>query len=251
MFEGKIKISNMEIPRILLGTSPFIAAAQFGHRARLYQIDLYNNPDNILKIIKKTYEMGITGIQVIPYPPVVEALGLALESGYAMEIIGTVRQGNEIEDIELLSDLEASSMLLHANITDKMDWDFITEKLNAIKDENAIPGIVTHMPFSTTLSLLESPVMDLFDIYMVPVNKLGYLMDCEIFGSDEKIKLETMIRSLNKTVIAKKVLAAGVLKPQEAFDFIKTVEFADGVALGIASVDEANETFNLLASQKD
>ncbi len=54
-----------------------------------------------------------------------------------------------------------------------------------------------------------------------------------------------------KLVIAKKVLAAGVLKPQEAFDFLKTVEFADSVALGIASVDEANETFNLLASQKD
>jgi len=53
MFDGKIKISEKEIPRILLGTSPFIAAAQFGHRARLYQLDLYNNPENILKIIKK------------------------------------------------------------------------------------------------------------------------------------------------------------------------------------------------------
>ena len=251
MFEGKIKISNMEIPRTLLGTSPFIAAAQFGHRARLYQIDLYNNPDNILKIIKQTYEMGITGIQVIPYPPVVEALGLALESGYSMDIIGTVRPGNEIEDIKLFSDLDASSMLLHANITDKKDWDFIAEKLNSIKDENAIPGLVTHMPFSTTLNLLESSVLDLFDIYMVPVNKLGYLMDCDIFGSDEKIKLNAMIKSLDKTVIAKKVLAAGVLKPQEAFDFLKTVEFADGVALGIASVDEASETFNLLSSLKD
>ena len=53
MFEGKLKILNREIPRTLLGTSPFIAAAQFGHRARLYQIDQYNNPENIFKIIKK------------------------------------------------------------------------------------------------------------------------------------------------------------------------------------------------------
>ena len=74
MFEGKIKVLNKEIPRTLLGTSPFVAAPQFGHRARLYQIDLYNNPENILKIIKKSFELGITGIQVIPYPPVVEAL---------------------------------------------------------------------------------------------------------------------------------------------------------------------------------
>ena len=249
MYEGKIQISNREIPRILLGTSPFIAAAQFGHRARLYQLDLYNNPENILKIIKETYKIGITGIQVIPYPPVVEALGWALESGYAMEIIGTVRPDNEIEDIKLLSDLEASSMLLHANITDKKEWNFIAEKLQAIKDENAIPGLVTHMPFSSTSSLLESPVLDLFDIYMVPVNKLGYLMDCDTYGSGERIKLDLMIKSLDKTVIAKKVLAAGILKPQEAFDYLKTVKFTDGVAIGIASVDEAHETFNLLASQ--
>ena len=68
MFEGKLKVLNKEIPRKLLGTSPFIAAPQFGHRARLYQLDLYNNPENIFKIIKKSYEMGIMGIQVIPYP---------------------------------------------------------------------------------------------------------------------------------------------------------------------------------------
>ncbi len=249
MFDGKVRISDREIPRILLGTSPFIAAAQFGHRARLYQLDLYNNPENILKIIKKTYEMGISGIQVIPYPPVVDALESALESGYSMEVIGTVRANKEMEDIQLLSDLDASSMLLHANITDKKEWNFIADKLQAIKDENAIPGLVTHMPFSTSSSLLESPVLDLFDIYMIPVNKLGYLMDCDTYGSDERIKLDLMIKSLNKTVIAKKVLAAGILKPQEAFDYLKTVEYADCVALGIASVKEANETFNLLVSQ--
>jgi hypothetical protein len=34
------------------GSSPFVAAPQFGHRARLYQLDLYNNPENILEIIQ-------------------------------------------------------------------------------------------------------------------------------------------------------------------------------------------------------
>ena len=88
MYEGKIKVDNKEIPRTLLGTSPFVASPQFGHRARLYQIDLYNNPENIFKIIEKSFEMGITGIQVIPYPPVIEALNLAVEVGISMDIIG-------------------------------------------------------------------------------------------------------------------------------------------------------------------
>jgi hypothetical protein len=249
MFEGKIKVSDREIPRTLLGTSPFVAAAQFGHRARLYQLDLYNNPDNILKIIKKSYEMGIRGIQVLPFPPVVEALEEALETGFKMDVVGTVRPENEMNDIETLSDLKANSMLLHAVITDKKDWDSIGEKLQGIKDANAVPGLVTHMPFQTTSSLVESPIIDLFDLYMVPVNKLGYLMDCDTYGTEERAKLDIMIKNLNKTIIAKKVLAAGILQPEEAFNYLKSVDFADIVTLGIASENEAQETFNLLASK--
>jgi hypothetical protein len=249
MFEGKIKVADREIPRTLLGTSPFVAAAQFGHRARLYQLDLYNNPDNILKIIKKSYEMGIRGIQVIPFPPVVEALEGAFEVGFKMDVIGTVRPEKEITDIETLSDLKANSMLLHAVITDKKDWDYIGEKLQAIKDANAIPGLVTHMPFQTTSSLLESPVIDLFDLYMVPVNKLGYLMDCDTYGNETRAELDELIKNLDKIIIAKKVLAAGILQPEEAFNYLKSVDFADIVAIGIASENEAQETFNLLASK--
>jgi hypothetical protein len=248
MFEGRIKLADMEIPRTLLGTSPFVAAAQFGHRARLYQLDLYNNPDNIFKIVKKSYEMGIRGIQVLPFPPVVKALEDAFEAGFKMDVIGTVRPEKEMEDIKTLSDLKAKSMLLHAQITDKKDWDFISELLHAIMDTNTVPGLVTHMPFQTTSCLLESPVIDLFDLYMVPVNKLGYLMDCDTYGIDERARLDEMIKNLNKTIIAKKVLAAGILQPEEAFNYLKSVDFADIVALGIASEKEAQETFNLLSS---
>ncbi|MDD3985069.1 MAG: hypothetical protein PHY59_04080 [Methanobacterium sp.] len=249
MFEGKIKISQLEIPRTLLGTSPFIAAPHFGHRARLYQLDFYNNPENILEIIKTSYNLGITGIQVIPYSHVIETLVEAQETGYNMDIMGTVRQGRETEDIELFSDLHANSMLLHADVTDNMDWNFIEEKLQLIKDEKSVAGLVTHMPFKITAKLLKSPILDLFDLYMVPVNKLGYLMDCDTYGIDERTDLNNMIKSLKKTVIAKKVLAAGILQPKEAFDYLKTTNFVDIVTIGIASVKEAEETFNLLASQ--
>ncbi|MGZ7135687.1 MAG: hypothetical protein ACXVHY_07390 [Methanobacterium sp.] len=91
MFEDNIKINDKEIPRALLGTSPFIGAAQFGHRARLYQLDLYNQPENITKIIKKSYQLGITGIQLIPYEPVVQALKWAINDGCNLDIVGTVR----------------------------------------------------------------------------------------------------------------------------------------------------------------
>lgn len=249
MFEGYININGKEIPRTLLGTSPFIGAAQFGHRARLYQLDLYNQPKNILKIMKKSYDLGITGIQLVPYDPVVQALKWAIDEGCDFNIVGTVRPDCESEDITLLNELGARSMLLHGAITDKLDLDYLTENLNAIKETGAIPGIVTHRPFNTTKNIIDSPILDLFDIYMVPVNKTGYLMDTDVFMQKERDELRDLIKKLDKTIIAKKTMAAGILTPNDAFDYLKTLDYVDLMAVGIASEAEAEETFELLKNK--
>lgn len=248
MFEGSIRVSNQDIPRTLLGSSPFVAAPQFGHRARLYQLDFYNNPENIVKIIQKSFDMGVKGLHVMPEPPVIEAIKLALDVGIKMDIVGTVMPETEDEDVELFADLGAVSVMLHGTITDGSNWDFIEEKLQKVKEIGAVSGLVTHSPFKTTSSLLESDVLDMFDIYSVPVNKLGYLMDCDVYNEQVRAELDSMMEELNKTIMVRNVLAAGVLRPEEAFNYLKTVDFADIVVLGIASVDEARETFGLLGS---
>ncbi len=249
MFEGNIKIKDTEIPRTLLGTSPFIGAAQFGHRARLYQLDLYNQPENITKIIKKSYELGITGIQLVPYEPVVKALKWAVEEGCELNIVGTVRPECENDDIDLLNELEASSMLIHGAVTDQLDYDFLARKLDDINQTGAISGLVTHRPFNTTKSLIESPILNLFEMYMVPVNKTGYLMDTDVFMDKERSELRDLIKNIDKKIIAKKTMAAGILTPNDAFDYLKTLDYVDLMTVGIASEAEADETFNLLASK--
>lgn len=249
MFEGHLEIGGRNFPRTLLGTSPFIAAGQFGHRARLYQLDLYDHPENILKVIRKSYDLGVRGIQLIPYPPVLDAFRWAREEGIELSIIGTVRPGEETTDIKLLSRLEADAMLLHGAITDSCNWDVISGHLKAIKDTGSIAGLATHQPFRTTAKLLESPVLDLFDIYMIPVNKLGYLMDTEVFLEKQRSEFSELINKVNKNVIVKKTLAAGVLTPKDAFDFIKTVDYADMITVGIAYEKEAEETFTVLGEK--
>jgi hypothetical protein len=249
MFEGNIKIKDTEMPRTLLGTSPFIGAAQFGHRARLYQLDLYNQPENITKIIKKSYEIGITGIQLLPYKPVVKALKWAIKEGCELNIVGTVRPQCENEDIDLLNELEASSMLIHGALTDQLDYDFLAKKLEDINQTGAISGLVTHRPFNTTKNLIESSILNLFDIYMVPVNKTGYLMDTDVFMDKERAELRDLIKKIDKKIIAKKTMAAGILTPNDAFDYLKTLDYVDLMTVGIASEAEAEETFNLLANK--
>jgi hypothetical protein len=247
MFEGHLNLKGRKLPRTQLGTSPFIAAAQFGHRARLYQLDLYNQPENILKIIKKSYKLGVRGVQLIPYPPVVKAVRWAQEEGCDLSIIGTVRPDDVMEDIKLFSQMDADVMLLHAVITDAYDWNSIRENLQLIRDENSLSGLVTHTPFRTTNKLLKSPVLDLFDIYMVPLNKIGYLMDIDVFMDNERSEFADIIKNIDKTIIAKKTLAAGILNPEEAFKYLKTLDYVDSMAVGIASEDEAETTFKTLA----
>jgi len=249
MFNGNITIGDREVPKILLGTSPFIGAGQFGHRARLYYLDLYKHPENIFRIIKKSYELGINGVQVIPYEPVVEAVRWAISDGFKLNIMGTIRPDNKKEDIDLLAELEAETMLLHANITDTLNWDIIKDNLQAIKEKKALAGLATHRPFHTTEKLLESPIMDLFDIYMFPLNKIGYIMDTDTFGPSQQVKIREMLKKLDKKLIAKKILAAGVLKPDEAFDFLASLDYVDMVTVGIASEAEAVETFGLLVKK--
>lgn len=246
MFEGSLNLNNVTLPRTLLGTSPFIGAGQFGHRARLYQLDLYSNPENMLQIIRSSYDGGVRGMQLLPYPPVIQALEMARDEGMKIDLIGTVRPDHEKKDIELLNSLDAKAMLLHAMITDQGDWDFIADKLNHIREAKAIPGLVTHLPFHTTRRLLESPVKDLFELYMLPVNRLGYLMDCEQNLEEERSHLREMVLELDKTIIGKKLLAAGIMTPPDAFEYLKTLDYVDMVAVGIASAREARETFGIL-----
>ena len=151
--------------------------------------------------------------------------------------------------LNLLAELGASSMLLHGAITDKLDFDYLTRKLDAIKKTGAIAGLVTHRPFNTTKNLIDSPILDLFDIYMVPVNKTGYLMDTDVFMQKERAELRDLIKRLDKTIIAKKTMAAGILTPKDAFDYLKTIDYVDLMTVGIASEAEAEETFNLLKNK--
>ncbi|MDO5836379.1 MAG: hypothetical protein Q4P17_07695 [Methanobacterium sp.] len=246
MLEGYLKIFEKQIPRTLLGTSPFIGAAHFGHRARLYLLDLYRNPEAMAKVMIKSYNLGVKGIQLIPHDPVIEALHIAMDEGCPMDVIATIRPESEQEDINLLSELGASAMLVDPEITDQTDWNLIGEKLDNIKDTGSIPGLITQFPFSTTLKLLDSPVLNDFKMYMVPVNRLGYLMDCDTYGPDERAHFKEIIKKVDKTIIAMHVLAAGIMTPDNAFDYLKTLDFVDMVALGIASGAEAEESFSKL-----
>jgi hypothetical protein len=261
IFQDNLIFKDKNIPKILLGTAPFTAEGYFGHRSRLYELDLYNTPENIAKVIEKSFELGIRGINLNTNEKLIEGFEIAIFHGVDMDVVGVVgktdvnyqypnmQEATKVDwkaDIETLLKYEPSVIFIDEFIVDSYDWNLIEEILLNIRDQGYIPGLITSFPFKTTKALLKSPILDLFDFYMIPVNKLGYMMDTALFLDDERTNLSNLIKEIDKKIIINKLLAAGIVKPVEAFDFLKTLAYADIVTLGVSSMKEAEEDFKLL-----
>ena len=248
-----------------MGNAPFLADAYFGHRTRLYNLDLLRNPNNVSKIIEKSYECGVRSINLANKENLLKAFKIACDNGVEMQSVSTIgktemdyvfpnyeqakMEATWKEDIENLSQFDNSMMLVDEFLVDTYDWDFISEILDAINDAGIPSGIITSFPFKTSEKLIDSPLLEdknLFDFYMLPVNKLGYMMDTPHFMLDNQEKLSGLLEKIDKKVIINKILAVGIQRPQEAFDFLKTQDYADMVAVGIASANEAEETFGII-----
>ena len=261
MFFEDLEYKGKSIPQTILGYGPFMAELYFGHRSRLYLDDLYNNPQNIAEVIIESYNQGVRAINLVNDDNLLKAYDIAVSEGCEMKVIATIGKSDvdylnpnyevakEVdwdEDIDLFSQYDCPVMLVDEFITDGYDWSLTSKILNRIGDAGALSGLVTAFPMRTTEMIVQNLDMDLFDFYMIPYNSLSYMMDISAFNASQRQEFIEKIVGLNKKIIATRILAAGVLKPQEAFTFYKNVDFVDAICMGVASVSEASEDFKLL-----
>lgn len=203
----------------------------------MYFAQFHDNPKLIARIIEKSIDLGVTGIQLLPYPHIVSAIRLLPEEmTRKLTIIGTIRIENPRGDIELLKKLGSVAMLLHGELTDSHDFNMIRRYLDLIGQAGAMAGLATHRPMRTLTWLREVGLRP--DVIMFPFNKIGKFMD-----SDPEKVLEAAVK-LGAVLIGKKILAAGSLSPREGLEYT----FQKGihsVAIGVASEEEAEETFSI------
>jgi len=236
----QLQVGKTRIPRILLGTSPFIGAGQFGSRAHFYYKHFYEKPRNIVKVILKAVDLGVTGVQALPFRPIFGALkAVERELKERLTIVGTIGPDDALDNIRDFQSFKTVAMLLHGEMTDRRDSGKISELLNRVHAAGCLAGLVTHEPLSTLNWLLKTD-LDI-DLVMVPFNKLGMFMDAD------PVRVGEAVKRLGKPVIGKKILAAGYLTPEDALTYVAENGCVDIVALGIASEQEAKETFTAAA----
>jgi hypothetical protein len=239
---GFFDVDGVKFPRVLLGSSPFIGAGQFGDRAYRYYRDFYEKPENITQIVAECIVNGCNAVHVIAYPVVVRAVGRAIEeTGVECFVFGTVGIRDVRREVEDLLGIGARCVVTHAAMT---DWNLARacRVLDIIlsMDSSLITGVATHYPLAIYRSALN---YDNIRIVLLPLNKIGEFMNARV---EDVLEAVRVLRNGGINVIAMKSLAAGLLNPFEAFEFLS--RYVDGVAVGMVNSREVRET--LLAAQK-
>jgi len=236
---GTLGIDGKKFPKVLLGTSPFIGAGQFGAKSYVYYRQFYENPKNIAKIIIECVKLGCNAVQVICCPPVLAAIQEAVRAtDTEIFIMGSTGLGEISTEIESMKQLKAQSIVTHGSYTDRIlnkNPEKLRRTLQGIKD--GIVGIASHMPGTM---IEKAAVIEEVKLMLVPFNKIGVFMDPSF---ESTLQAAESARRIGKKIIGMKSLAAGRLEPAVAFQFLKGR--VDGVAVGLTNMEEIKETLEV------
>lgn len=232
-----VKVDGREIPRVLLGTSPFLGAGQFGVKAYEYYKNFFRTPSNITELVAGCIKMGVNGVQLVAYPQIGRAIIAAEErTGVRLKVVGSLTFDAPDEALKHLSEFDTVAALLHGEQTDRLDINESKLWLKRIEDEGYLAGVVTHNPSKTLPVILDELEVSLL---MMPLNKLGFMM-----GGLKGEELMEIIDENGAKVIAMKPLAAGKINPRKAMEYVFSFKNVVAVAVGVASLKEAEETFS-------
>ncbi|RZN36883.1 MAG: hypothetical protein EFT35_07510 [Methanophagales archaeon ANME-1-THS] len=228
---------QVQLPKLMLGTSPFIGAGQFGRKAYDYRTMFFSNERNMERLFIKSATLGVQAVQLIVYEPLVNALkAAARELGTKFFVAATIPSGQRFEkDLELIKPLKPEIIAIHALFCDALDprlhgW------IKQIRELGASPAASTHYP-GETIEELDRAGFE-FEVYLAPVNSVGYAM------APTRDRTLQALETTDKQVIAIKPLAARLkCHTSSLFSFI--YQYADSISVGIVSDEEMEETYTI------
>lgn len=154
----------------------------------------------------------------------------------------------EISRVKKASKKHLDCLMIHEIFTDmalslNLKWFFILYN-NFMRNMGSIPGYETRN-FALLVTKFKGWDIDLCEVSIAtPFNKVGFQMAPSLQTCEKA--LASLPRS---NVIAISALAAGYLKPKEAFDYLKSLSNLNGIAVAVSNEMQAVETFRLLNSR--
>ena len=240
----EVRIEEHAFSRVILGHNPFLGYSYFSRaRAKEYEAR-FADGRQIEAVIAAALRAGVRGMMMSfdseRAGMIVSALERACEAaGVQIPVVAILSPGFEAY-ADLLRRANVRAGVLHGQVTDTLfrraSRDFareFAEQMARMRDLGLAPGASTHNGGETI------PAMAGYDVAVVntPVNKVGWRMcPCpeEVLAALEAAKMR---------VIAMKPLAMARVTPEEGMAYALGRPEVDMVVVGIASPEEAEETF--------
>jgi hypothetical protein len=243
---------------MIIGTNWFLGFSHCTSAKDALIRETNRNGKRIADIIEVFLNAGVDTIMgVISHDPLYEGIQEAEQrTGKKMIIVSTPgfpfsantpAAGFDLGEVERVLDLEvqrgSTFVLTHQSTTDCM-VDRCTREIRQmavpnkmIRERGMIPGLSTHMPESIIYA--DESGLDV-ETYIALYNAMGFLMQLEVDW------VASIIRNAKKPVMTIKPMAAGQIRPFQAFSFVwSTIRPQDMVTVGVFTPQEAQECIDI------
>jgi hypothetical protein len=231
-----IRLGNVEVSRLILGSNPFFGYAHCGGN-RGQQMKDYYTEERIMAVLDQAAELGVTAVAGPPMPQWLALYQKYIERGGKLKTwIAQPHSGAKSikKEIETCAKNGAKAIFIQGHRVeeqfDKNAHEAVRGWLSHAKSLGMAVGMASHRPETHLLAeKLDFPTDFYFQCFFrVDQHPENYALECR-----EKA-VETIKKITNKPVVAYKILGAARLEPQEAFTYaFKHIAAKDGVCVGI------------------
>ncbi|HPA46678.1 MAG TPA: hypothetical protein PK395_13010 [bacterium] len=230
----KIKLGDLEVSRLILGSNPFFG---FSHQGKEKDEEMreYYTDERIMAVLDEAAALGVTAVAAPPYERWIALFAKYIANG------GKIRIWIAQPDVEpekmktAIADAAqggAKAIFVQGACVERQfrenHLDVLKDWVEYIRSFNLPAGLASHRP----------------DVHLVAEEKgfpTDFYFQCffqpgaeDTYHMEDRKKAVATIRKIDKPVVAYKILAAGRLSAEEGFEFaFKHLREKDGVCVGV------------------
>jgi hypothetical protein len=236
-----IRLGNVEVSRLILGSNPFFGYAhKDGDIGR--QMKEYYTDERIVAVLDQAAALGVTAVAGPPFPEWIRLFNKYVQGGSKLKTWIAQPHGSPKsmkKEIETCAKGGAKALFIQGHkVEEQFDnsaYDVVRGWVAHAKSLGMAAGMASHRPQTHLLAeKLGFPTDFYFQCFFrVDQHPENYALECR----DKAV--ETIKQITNKPVVAYKILGAARLEPQEAFTYaFKHIAAKDGVCVGIYNKDK-------------
>lgn len=238
----KIKLGNYEISRLIVGGNPFSGNSHQSNQMNKEMRDYYTT-ERIKATLRECELYGINTLQARGDVHIMRMLNEYWNEGGKIQWIAQTASelASVINNVNQIASFGAIACYHHGSKTDALyregKLDSVKDVISAIKDKGIPAGLGTHDPEVVRYAEDNNFGVDFYMMAFYNLSKRN-----EVYLPEDRESACKVIREVDKTFLAFKIMAGGRNDPNEAFEYAyKNIKPKDAVVIGIFTKYNPNQ----------